>query len=135
MLKCWDAFLVGIGNLKSIFFLALPPQTEGGGGSTAFFIAQNGVLTLVSVGQGGGNCSRRTPQNCGKLWKNCGNYGKIAVFSEENCGRDLEKFRFPDSGQGKGRQKITSPNQAKTQQKFFSTYLWSNFINFDKNGC
>ncbi len=64
------------------------------------------------------------PKNCRKLRGNC---GKIAVFSKGNCGRDLENFRFPDSGQWKVRQKITSPNQAKTQQKFFFSHFCGQF--------
>jgi hypothetical protein len=42
--------------------------------------------------------------------KNEENCGKIAVFYNGNCGRDFEKLRFPNSGQGKGATKI-GPSQ------------------------
>ncbi len=57
--------------------------------------------------QGGGEIAvggppkklRKIAEKLRKSRKNC---IKIAVFSKGNCGWDLEKFRFPDSGQGKG---------------------------------
>ncbi len=42
---------------------------------------------------------------------------KIAALGKENCGWDLKKFSFPDSEQGKGRQKITVQTKPNPSRK------------------
>jgi hypothetical protein len=77
---------------------------------------------------GGENCGRRTPQKIAeKLRKNC---GKIAVF-------DIEKFRFPDSGQGKGApKKIQVGTRPKPSRKYNLTHICGQFLQIlIKNGC
>ncbi len=98
--------------------------------------APGGCQATIKAGGGGEIAVEGPPQkNCeklrklGKLRKNC---GKIAVFSKGNYGRDLEKFWFPDSGQGKrGAKNLQVQTSPKPSRKFFFTYLWSIFTNFD----
>jgi hypothetical protein len=62
-----------------------------------------------------------------KIAENC---GKIAVFCLGNCSWDLEKFGFPDTGLGKGRQKMKVQTKPKPIRKYDFTHLWSFFTKF-----
>ncbi len=68
----------------------------------------------------GGLRSEDPPKNCGKLREN---RGKLRFLVREIAVGTQKNFSFPDSGQEKGCQKITSPNRVKAQQKNIS-HIW-----------
>ncbi len=72
----------------------------------------------VTLRQGGGKLRSEEPKK--KLRtiaeKLRNNYRKLR-FLVRKLRSGQKNFGFPDSGQGKGRQKITSPNTVKTQQE------------------
>jgi hypothetical protein len=78
----------------------------------------------------GGPPPKKIAENCGKIAEIAEKMRKkLRFFSKGNCGRDLEKFRFPDSGQGKGAPKNckSKPGQ-NPAENFFHVFV----VNFHK---
>ncbi len=74
----------------------------------------------------GGIAVGRTPKK--KFQKNCGKLRKIWV--KEIAAVNKKNFGFPDSGQGKGRQKLQFQTKKTPEEKIILHVLWAIYTIF-----